>query len=352
MKSTFRYIVFCLVLVVNQKATCQNNDFTSKSNFFKLKNFTLVYGNANFDIHDFFIHNNQKVLLLTKSNGALFYLLDSNNLATDTLFFKSAPANIKFGNNNETFYYQSIFFYKSNLCKLDYKPGVASFYIKNNSLVFNKCLPIDDSYVRDELFQKTENFKVSLLLKENNKRKKKKSENEEDLYAYGNIGFAVNDKYIVKRKAPSLKNTMDTFFPFTEINNKLYVYDVLANSMYKFTDNENYTIDTIQNSIRYNDTINSFVSYNLLSDQGTSDLYLLKSQRIIINRKGREKQKYKENQVLYILIDNKWVLVNYEIPLFSYKIHIDYKKIYSVFNVEDERGVKRKTLYISNTHIQ
>ncbi len=350
MKFVFKYFVLCFLFFVNLKAYSQDTRLDSIYNPFKLNNFTLVYGNANFNIRDFEIFNKYKILLLTKSNGALFVLLDVNNLAIDTLFFKSAPANIKFWLNNGKFYYQSIFFYKSNLCKLDYKPGIASFSIEHDSFVFNECFLIADAYVRKELFQTTKSFKVTLLEEEREKWKKGKG-NQEKSDEIGNIGFAVNEKYIVKRRAPSLNSTVNEFFPFSENSGKLYIYDIMENVMYKFTNEDNYVVDTIQNIVLYKDTLNSFVSYNLLSDEGTNELYLLKSQRIKLNRKGREEQQFEENQLLYKLINNKWEMVNYDIPLYSYKMRIHYKKIYSVFNVKDERGIKRKMLYVSNKYV-
>ena len=338
------------MLITHVKANSQHTALDTIQNPFQLENFTLIYGNANFDIHDFVIFNHYKVLLLTKSNGALFVLLDNENLAIDTLFFKSAPANIKFWHNNEIFYYESIFFYKSDLCNLDYKPGVASFSIENDRLIFNECFPITDSYVRKELFQTTKSFKLTLIEKEKQDGNQKKRKNEDSLNRISNIGFAVNENYIVKKRTPSLKCTVNTFFPFTENNKKLYVYDILENVLYKFTDENKYTVDVIQNNVLYKDTLNSFVSYNLLSDEGTKELYLLKSQRIPLDKKGREKQQFRENQALYKLVDHKWEIVNYNIPLYSYKMHIDYKKIYSVFDVTDERGIGRKILYVSNIH--
>ncbi len=111
MKFIFNFFVLCFLFCANIKASSQDTDLDSIPNPFKLDNFALVYGNAKFDIHDFETFDKYKILLLTKSNGALFVLLDDNNLAIDTLFFKSAPANIKFWSSNEKFYYQSIFFF-------------------------------------------------------------------------------------------------------------------------------------------------------------------------------------------------------------------------------------------------
>ncbi len=348
MKLLFKYTVFCCLLFVHQKINSQVS-IDSVSNPFELEKFTLVYGNANFDIYDFAIVNKYKVLLLTKSDGALFVLLNKNNLVINTLFFKSAPANIKFWYNKNTFFYQSIFFYKSNLCNLDYKPGIASFYINNDSLKFKACFPIEDSYIRKELFQATNNFKVTLLEKE--KRKKKKRKEDDEFGEINNTGFAVNGNYIVKRKIPNLRSSFQTYFPFAEMNNHLYVFDIFENVLYNFENEEDFFKTNLCNNVQYKDTSNSYVSYELLPDNGTNELYLLTSQRVVAKRKGREKQHFKESQYLYKLFDNKWKLVDYKIPHFSHKMKVDYKKIYTVFDVKDERGISKKVLYISNKHL-
>ncbi len=182
-------------------------------------------------------------------------------------------------------------------------------------------------------------------------KERKKEKKQGELSEIGNIGFAVNENYIVKRRAPLLRGTVNTFFPFSENGGKLYVYDILENVMYKFSNKDSYEVDVIQNNVLYKDTLNSFVSYNLLSDEGTNELYLLKSQKLKLNKKGREEQQFAESQLLYKLVNDKWEIVDYEIPLYAHKMHVNYKKIYSVFDVKDERGVKRKMLYVSNKHV-
>lgn len=351
MKFIFKYFIAGFLLTVSAKGYGQHTSMDSISNPFSLQNYTLIYGHSDFDIHDFIVYNNYKVLLLTKSDGAVFVLLDANNIAMDTLFFKSAPANIKFWHHHKTFYYHSIFFYKSDLCDLDYKPGIASFSIEKDKFVFEECTPLDDSYVGDELFQATDNFKITLFEKEQSKKRDRKAKKSDGSNEISEIGFAVNGKYILQRKSPVLNSTLNTFFPYSEHNGKLFVFDIMENILYQFTDEDNYIIDTIQNNVLYKDTLNSFVSYELISDEGAKELYLLKSQRILLDRKGREKQQFNEKQELYRLNNNKWEAVNAEIPLFAHKMHIFYKKIYAVFNMTDERGIERKMLYFSKSHI-
>ena len=351
MKLAFKYFFLCLIyFIIVSKVIGQNND-TIESNPFELNNFNLIYGNAGFDIYDFEIINKYKVLLLTKRDGALFVLLDNYNLIIDTLFLKSAPANIKFWCNNDIFYYQSIFFYKSNFCDLDYKPGIASFYVDNDKLIFKGCYSIDDSYIRDELFLTTKNFKITLLEREKKVKKKESKENINTESEIDYIGFAINDKYIVKRKNPKFKSIFNTFFPFVENCNKLYVFDIIENVLYKFNNENIYKIDTLKNTVQFRDTLDNFVSYELLSDEGTKEIYLLATQKSKLTRKGRENQQFEINQHLYKLIEDKWVKINYEIPLFAYKMRIHYKKIYATFSLCDEVGIERKTLYESKSHV-
>lgn len=347
MKSIIKFSCLVFVLIfVWQKASSQIIEMNSTDDPFKLDGFTLIYGNVSYNIYDFDFIKEYKVLLLTKKDGALFVLLNHENLALDNLFIKSAPANIKFWHNEDNFYYQSIFFYKSNICNLNYKPGVASFHISNDSLKFNECFSIEDSYVRKELFQMTKNFKITLLEKE--QKRKKKNKNNDELNKMKNIGFSIDGKYIVKRKAPPLSSTLNTFFPYVELNEQLLVFDVINNTLYKFNKKGASIKTVIENNVLYKDTLNSFVSYELISDNSFNELYLLASQRIKHQRKGREKQTFTENQLLYKLKENKWENTKLSFPRFSYKMHINLKKVYSIFDVEDERGISKKMLYVSD----
>ncbi|MEH0155189.1 hypothetical protein V6R21_13670 [Limibacter armeniacum] len=313
---------------------CQLYSQDIGENPFRLKNFDLVYGNSNYNIHDFALSDPYKVVLLTKSDGALFFLLDQNNLCIDSLFFRSAPADIHFWHKQDTLFYQSMFFYKSDYCDLNYKSGIASFSIEQDKLAFNNCIGLDDSYIGKELFQTTENFKVTLL--ENEKSKSNK------------IGYAINDKYIVRRNVPVLKGSLVHYFSYAELNKQLYIYDVMENSLSIFKDQKTFETITLENSIAFPDEANSYRSYELLADKGTGQIYLLGSHRSFNGKPSkRNKELTHEQQFLYRLEGKSWKKVDFEIPQYIYKIRIDHNKIFAVFEIAEESGTKRKYLFES-----
>lgn len=59
-----RIVLFCFVFCLfsaSRKASCQTEVSGSVGDPFKLDNFSLVYGNANFNIHDFLTVDKYKV---------------------------------------------------------------------------------------------------------------------------------------------------------------------------------------------------------------------------------------------------------------------------------------------------
>ena len=340
------YILIKLLLTINffiisLNVKGQYYDSINSINPFKVKDFDLVYGNSQFDIYDFKVANNYKVLLISKTGEALFILLDKSNLPLDTLSIESAQANIKFWNDNHTFYYSSMFFYKSDLCNLNYKSGVASFTIVDNKLVFQECSILDENYIKDELYQSTNNFKVTLLEKDKKKNEELKK-----------IGFAVNDRLIVKRDPISQISLTTTYFPFCEANGQLFVFDIVKGVLYSFDLDGSYTTANISGYMLLDNSPGVNYSYELLCDKTFNNLYLIASTSFVIKGRGRGKDKIERNQTLYRMENSKWERVIYNIPLYSHKMYIYNKKIYSVFEMNDpETNENRKMLYLSQDFI-
>lgn len=314
-------------------------DDTTSIDTFLLNGYELIYGNSSYDIYDFHVRYTYKILLTCQEEGlATFLLLGEDNLELDRLPIKSALASINFWNKEGAYFYNPFFFYKSDLCDLDYKTGVASFKVTNKKFEYLGCERLDKKNIRNELFETTENFKITFLDKE----KKKKHQ----------LGFAVNDKYIERRKSSDLYDYAPSVFPYAEIQDTLFLFDAESSQLYKFPTNMEYqVIQTNAISFEKISSFETFKSFNLVGDDYQNAIYLLANNRTKIPGKGRKKDKFSENQRLYRLEKGSWELLDFTFPSLIHNLQIVNGSLYVIYEITDDFGVTTKMLYKSTFRI-
>lgn len=336
----YKILLIAALLTLCSRTNCQEIDFDDSTSYnsFDVDGFELVYGNSSFDIIDYHVRYTYKVLLVRKET-ATFLLLNGDNLVTDELSIRSPAIEANLWNRGKTYFYNPILFYKSDLCDLDYKSGIASFRVVQDHFEYLDCKVLDKDYIGKEWFEATGDFKITFLDKE----KRNKTQ----------IGFAVNDKYIERRKATDIDGFGPSLFPYTQLGDSLVLFDIETHLMYKFGKDIEYKVVQM-NPIQFKPNSNheTFELYQMLSDDITGDLYLLTNQRTKIPSKGRKKVRFIEDQSLYRFEGNEWVNLNIEIPLHAYTAQIEHGWIYAVFELTDEFNNTNKMLYKSIQRIQ
>ena len=306
--------------------------------------YRLLYGNAAYRMEDFFIlPNSRKLLLLSNAGQAVFMLLDEQHLPIDTLEFASAPANIKFWmDSDSTFSYNSIFFYKSKRCPIDYKSGVAEFAIRHNALVFKRCYPIDKRHSINHTFAQIKNYKVSTFTLPAKKRKK-----------YGAIGVEVNGNTIIRHELPQLDSLYaEALLPFAELNGALYVYDALSHTLHRCQGAEHTYRPLHLEASSYSDSTRTY-NYRLLADEQVRRLYLLESHRVNGERRRRGRLQAELRQRLYSMdtLAMAWKPVDIALPHRVARMRIDNDSVFAIFERPAGNGRTERLLYEARTKL-
>ena len=300
--------------------------------------YRLVYGNVGYHMEDFLLlPNSRKLLLLSSAGQAVFMLLDEQHLPLDTLEFASAPANIQFWmDSDSTFSYNSIFFYKSKHCAIDYKSGVAEFFIGPNTLNFKRCYPIDRRHSVHRTFAQVRNFKVSTFTLPAKKRKRN-----------GTIGVEVNGSAIIRHELPQADSLYaEALLPFAELNGALYVYDALSQTLHRCQGVEHTYRSVHLNADLHSDTVSAH-SYRLLPDEQAGRLYLLESHRVGGERRRRGRLQAAVQQRLYSLDTSGmvWQLVELPLPHPASQMRIGNGGVYVIFERPMGNGRSERLLY-------
>ncbi len=344
MMHRFKVIFISLITFYSIYSWGQSDSTLSQKDLHQ-QGFSLVYGNHDYDIEDFLLFNIHKVILLKKSNGALFHLLNNNNTRLDSKVFNSAPSGIKFWKEGKRFFYHSMMFYKSALCNLNFKPGIASFNIEDDKIYFNECIAIKND--QELNFHKTlyRKYKTSILDKSHCKKRRKKKSGSSC-----NIKINVNGKEILSRTIPGFQSNINSYLPYIELNNHLYILDALNNQFYIITEEFEVQTLSMKTSPLFNDSLNCVDNYELIADQATNKLYLLAS-RLYMSDSKRSSSIVKQQQILYQLYQNDWKKLDLKFPALCHKLKIDHTDLYAIFEVLNKHGVARKMLYRMNKTI-
>lgn len=342
----FRAILMIAILLGAASIRAQNNivDIEHDMSELSIPSYRLVYGNASYRMEDFFLlPNSHKLLLLSGVGQAIFMLLDEQHLTLDMLEFASAPANIQFWmDSDSTFCYNSIFFYKSKRCPIDYKTGVAEFTIRRNSLMFNRCYPIDKRYSINHSFAQIKKFKVSTFALPANKRKRN-----------GVIGVEVNGSTIIRHELLHVDSLYaEALFPFSELNGSLYVYDVLSHTLYRCQGVEHTYRHVHLSTSSQGDSAKTYY-YRLLSDERSERLYLLESYRVDGENRRRGRLQTQFQQRLYSLdtMAMAWQQVELSLPHRVSQMRIDNGRVFVIFERPVGNGRSERLLYESRTKL-
>lgn len=305
--------------------------------------YRLLYGNAAYCMEDFFIlPNSRKLLLLSNAGQAVFMLLDEQHLPIDTLEFASAPANIQFWmDSDSTFSYNSIFFYKSKCCPINYKSGVAEFAIRHNALVFKRCFSIDRRHSINHSFAQIKNFKVSTFTLPAKKRKRN-----------GVVGVEVNGNTIIRHELLHPDSLYaEALLPFAELNGALYVYDALSHTLHRCQGAEHTYCKVHSEDFNYGDTASVF--YRLLADEQVRRLYLLESHRVNGERRRRGRLQAELRQRLYTMdtLAMAWKPVDIALPHRVARMRIDNGSVFAIFERPAGNGRTERLLYEARTKL-
>lgn len=339
----FRAIFLIAILFWVTSIRAQNNivDIEQDMSELSIPSYRLVYGNASYRMEDFFLlPNSHKLLLLSGVGQAIFMLLDEQHLTLDMLEFASAPANIQFWmDSDSTFCYNSIFFYKSKRCPIDYKTGVAEFSIRRNSLFFNRCYLIDKRHSINHSFAQIKKFKVSTFALPANKRKRN-----------GAIGVEVNGNTIIRHELLHIDSLYaEALFPFSELNGALYVYDALSHTLHRCQGAE-HTYRHVHHST--GDTARTYY-YRLLSDERSERLYLLESYRVDgeSRRRGRSQTVFQQRLYRLDTLNMTWQQVELSLPHRVSQMRIDNGSVFVIFERPVGNGRSERLLYEARTKL-
>jgi hypothetical protein len=334
MKSKVFSVVSLFFLLFTQVIYAQNEKVemtVGDDADFKISGYNLVYGSSAFDIENMVFYKGYKVLLTKQSDGASVLLLDNSNSVIDTLFIKSGPANMMLYLDGDTFKYTSIFFYKSDMCPCcDYKPAIASFSIKNGKFVFEKCELVDNTHIKDKIFDKFNNFKVAYLEKE---KKKKVAE----------IGYIINDKQTITYPYPLIKASVGNFFPCAEDGKNLLLYNLITNELISVSSSLETSVLKMETSPLIEDIENAYDNYHLVVNSVNNKIYLHYT-RVLNIGKGRNKES-KSEQKLYEIVGNKLIDKSEILPKFSSKLIFFENRLFSIFRMSEGSKTK-KFLYL------
>jgi hypothetical protein len=298
---------------------------------FKIQGYNLIYGNSAFNIENVVFYQQYKIILTRTIEGANILLLDNSNSVIDTLLIKCAPANMMLYLDGDTFKYTSIFFYKSDLCPCcDYKPAIASFSVKNGRFIFEKCELVDNSHVKDKIFDKFSNFKVAYLEKE---KKRKVAE----------IGYIINDKQSITYPYPSIKASIGNFFPCSESGKNLLLYNLITNELVSVTSSLETSALKMETSPLFEDMENAYDNYHLVINSVNNKAYL-HCTRVLNIGKGRNKES-KSEQKLYEIVGNKLIDKSAVLPKISSKLLFFDNRLFSIFRMS-EGSQSKKFLYL------